>query len=192
MAEFIANLNWIDLFIVIVLAGSVFAGWTQGLIRYLLSGIGVVVAFVLASQLKGPTTEALGFWTAFDEPVKELWVFVFLFIGLTIAAWFLVRALYRRTRLPIARQLDELGGAVLGLLFAVIFIVLLLVVMDTFFQDPTLTTFTKDEAGVLKALYDVMNDSLLVGVFRQLIIPTVGFFARPFVPAEIREFLHWP
>ncbi len=190
MAEFFNQLNWIDLFIVILLAGGVFIGWTQGLIRYALSGVGVLVAFVLASQLKGPLSDMLGFWTAFSPPVRELWIFFVLFVGLTLAAWFIVRALYRRTRLPIARQLDELGGAVLGMIFAALAIVFLVVLLDSFFDSETVPAFAKNEAGFLRAIHETMNDSLLVSVFREAIIPTAGYVTRPFVPSQIAEFLH--
>ena len=61
--DLLSKLNWIDLVVIIVLAAGVFMGYTQGIIRYVLSGIVVVIAFVLASQLKGPVTDTLSIWT---------------------------------------------------------------------------------------------------------------------------------
>jgi uncharacterized membrane protein required for colicin V production len=188
--EFLTELNWIDLLILILLAGGVFLGWTQGLVRYALSTFSVIVSFVVAAQLKGPLTDALGFWTAFNPPLRELWIFIVLYAGITVGLWFAVRALYRTTRLPIIRQLDELGGAVFGLLFAIVVIVFGLVVLDTFFQ--TAPPAAAGEAGWLHGLYQTMNDSILVEVFRQTVIPTAGWLARPFVPSEIAEFLRLP
>ena len=107
--EVFVQLSWIDLVIIGILAGGVFAGFTQGMIRYVLNALAVVVAFILAAQLKGPLIDLLGFWTAFTPEGRELLVFVLLFFGLVIGAWFIIRAVYRRTRLPIIRQLDELG-----------------------------------------------------------------------------------
>jgi uncharacterized membrane protein required for colicin V production len=49
----------------------VFVGFTQGAIRYLLNSVAVLVAFVLAAQLKGPLVDLLGFWTAFSPPVAS-------------------------------------------------------------------------------------------------------------------------
>lgn len=188
--EFLTQLNWVDLFILLLLAGSIFAGWTQGLIRYALSTLGAIVAFIVAAQLKGPITDALAFWTAFNPPLRELWIFILLYLGLTVALWFIVRALYRTSRLPIIRQLDELGGAILGLVFAIVVIVLLLVVLDTFFlAEPAAI---RAEAGFLRGLYALMNDSVLVPLFREIVIPTAGAAARPFVPSEIADFLQLP
>jgi len=188
--DFLQSLKPIDLFIVLILAGGVFAGFTQGLIRYALNALVVVIAFILASQLENPLFNVLGFWHAFNPELREQLIFLVLFIGLVVAGWFLVRTFYRRTRLPIARQLDELGGAVVGLLFAALSIVFLLLVMQSFFSTASDTAIA--DSGVLKGFYDAMNDSALVGFFQDTLIPTFGFVARPFVPADIADLLTNP
>jgi len=185
--EFFSQLSPIDLFIVAALAAGVFAGFTQGMIRYALNAVVIVVAFVIASLLKGPLFELLGAWQAFTPSLREQIIFLILFLGLVIGGWFLVRAVYRRTRLPIARQLDELGGAVLGLLYAALWIVFLLLVMDNFFL--TASQGEAETAGPLKGFYDAMDSSVLVQFFRDVLIPTAGFLARPFVPSDIRQLL---
>ncbi|HEX2884339.1 MAG TPA: CvpA family protein [Candidatus Limnocylindria bacterium] len=181
--ELLTRLNWVDLAIIVALAIGVFVGFTQGIIRYLLNGLAVIVAFVLAAQLKGPIVDLLGFWTAFSPEGRELLIFVLLFIGLVVAGWFVIRALYRRTRLPIVRQLDEIGGAILGLLWVALLITFHLVVYDSFFA-------TGNEAGGwVAAYYDALNGSVIVEFFRDTLIPTAGFLARPFVPDEIARLL---
>lgn len=185
--EVLAELSWIDLLVVVILAIGVFAGFTQGLIRYVLNVVAVLVAFVLAAQLKGPLLALLGFWTAFTPEVRELLLFLVLFVGLVIGGWFLIRAFYRRTRLPIVRQLDELGGALFGLLFAAMFLTFHLVVLDSLFANPVGDAV--GGAAGLKGYYDALNDSLLIGFFRDMLIPTAGFLARPFVPPDIRNLL---
>lgn len=181
--EVLAQLSWVDLAIIGILAGGVFAGFTQGMIRYVLNAIAVLVAFVLAAQLKGPIIDLLGFWTAFTPEGRELLVFVILFFGFVIAGWFVIRALYRRTRLPIVRQLDEIGGAIFGLLFAAMVIAFQLVVYDSFFRGGGET------GGWVAGYYDALNSSLIIAFFRETLIPTAGFLARPFVPDEIARLL---
>jgi uncharacterized membrane protein required for colicin V production len=176
-----------DLFIVLVLAAGVFMGFTQGLIRYALNVVVVLVAFVIASLLEQPLYDTLSFWEAFTPHLREQILFLLLFIGLVVGGWFVVRALYQRTRLPIARQLDELGGAVLGLLWAALFIGFLVVVMDTFFL--TAPDSITAGAGIIGGLYEALESSALVQLFRDTLIPTFGYLARPFVPSEIAEFL---
>ncbi len=185
--EFLSNLSPMDLFIVIVLAAGVFAGFTQGLIRYAINAIVVLAAFVLAAQLKGPLYNTLGFWNAFTPGLREQIIFLVLFVGLVVGGWFIVRSMYRRTRLPIARQLDELGGAILGFLFAVLVITFLVVVMDSFFK--TAPDSEVAGSGILKGFYDAMNSSALVQVFRDIVIPTIGVLTRYLVPGDVSQLL---
>jgi uncharacterized membrane protein required for colicin V production len=182
--DVIGQLTWFDLVIIMALIGGVFAGFTQGMIRYVLNAIVVIVAFVLAAQLKGPIIDLLRFWRAFTPEGRELLVFVILFFGFVIAGFFVVRALYHRTRLPIIKQLDEIGGAIFGLIFAAMVITFQLLVFDSFFMGGGQT------GGWVASYYDALNDSVLVQFFRETIIPTAGFLARPFVPGEIADLLN--
>jgi uncharacterized membrane protein required for colicin V production len=181
--EVLSQLGWVDLVIIGILAAGVFAGFTQGMIRYVLNAIAVIVAFVLAAQLKGPIHDLLRFWTAFTPEGRELLIFVILFFGFTIAGWFVIRALYRRTRLPVAKQIDELGGAIFGLIFAALVLTFQLVVYDSFFKGGGET------GGWVSGYYNALNDSLIIGFFRETLIPTAGAIARPFVPEEIAQLL---
>lgn len=181
--ELLTRLSWIDLAVIIVMAAGVFIGFTQGAIRYLLNSLAVLVAFVLAAQLKGPIVGLLGFWTAFSAAGRELLVFVLLFFGLVVAGWFTIRALYRRTRLPVPKQLDELAGAVLGLVWVALLITFHMVVYDSFFLDGA------EPRGWVGSYWEALNDSLIVDYFRQALLPTVGFLLRPFVPEPISQLL---
>jgi uncharacterized membrane protein required for colicin V production len=188
--EFLQKLGPIDLFIVASLALGVFAGFMAGMVRYALNIVVVIVAFIVAGQLRGPFDAILQGWNVFGPEMREQLVFLILFVGLTIAGWFIVRIFWKGTRLPIAKQLDELGGAVLGLVFAALSIVMTLVVMDTFFLSAP--DAAVNAAGPLKGFYEAMDSSVLVDFFRATLIPTLGQAARPFVPSEIAEFLNAP
>lgn len=187
--ELLSRLSWVDLAIIAVLAAGVFVGYTQGMIRYVLNVVAVLVAFILAAQLKAPLVDLVGFWTAFGREGRELLVFVLLFVGFVIAGWFLIRALYRRTRLPIVKQLDELGGAIFGLLFVAMVLTFQLVVLDSFFRGGPGGTDAGSGTGWLPSYYAALNDSLIIEFFRQTIIPSAGALARPFVPSEIAQLL---
>ncbi len=182
--DVLGQLTWFDLVIIIALIGGVFAGFTQGMIRYVLNAIAVIVAFVLAAQLKGPIMDLLRFWRAFTPEGRELLIFVILFFGFVIGGFFVIRALYSRTRLPIIKQLDEIGGAIFGLIFAAMVITFQLLVFDSFFMAGGQT------GGWVNSYYEALNDSVLVQFFRETIIPTAGALARPFVPREIADLLN--
>jgi len=185
--EFLQRLGPIDLFIVASLAAGVFAGFMQGMVRYALNIVVVIVAFIVAGLLRGPFDGILSGWNVFGPELREQLVFLILFVGLTIGGWFIVRVFWRGTRLPVAKQLDEIGGAVLGLVFAAFSIVMTMVVMDTFFRSAP--DAAVGAAGPLKGFYDAMDSSVLVDFFRATLIPTLGQLARPFVPSEIADFL---
>lgn len=180
--EVLTELSWLDLVIIGLLAVGVFVGFTQGAIRYALNCVAVIVAFVLAAQLQGPIVELLQFWDAFSPAARQLLVFMLLFVVLVVAAWFAIRALYRRTRLPIPKALDEILGAVFGLLWIALLIVFHMVILDSYFAQA-------DAGGWLGSYYDAMSSSLLVQVGRDVLLPTAGFLARPFVPEEIADLL---
>jgi len=185
--EFLQKLGPIDLLIVASLAAGVFAGFMQGMVRYALNIVVVIVAFIVAGLLRGPFDGILSGWNVFGPELREQLVFLILFVGLTIGGWFIVRVFWRGTRLPVAKQLDEIGGAVLGLVFAAFSIVMTMVVMDTFFRSAP--DAAVGAAGPLKGFYDAMDSSVLVDFFRAALIPTLGQLARPFVPSEIADFL---
>ena len=48
-----------------------------------------------------------------------------------------MRAFYRQTRLPLVRQVDEILGAVLGVLWVALLYSFSLIVLDSFFQAAT-------------------------------------------------------
>lgn len=181
--ELLAELSWFDLVIIVLLAAGVFVGFTQGMIRYVLNSVAVLVAFVLASQLKDPIFDLLRFWGAFTAAGRELLIYWILFAGFTVAGWFVIRALYRRTRLPIARQLDEIGGAIFGLIYVALVLTFQLVVLDSFFLTGN------DTGGWVAGLYDALNGSLIVQFLREVLIPTAGFLVRPFVPEDVAQLL---
>ena len=181
--DVLTQLSWLDLVIIVLLAVGVFVGFTQGAIRYALNCVAVVVALVIAAQLKGPVDDVLGFWRAFPPEGRELLIFVILFVGLVVAGWFLIRALYRRTQLPVPKQVDEIVGAILGLLWVALLLVFHLVVLESYFVGQ------EEAGGWLAGYYEAMNGSLLVQYARDALIPTAGFLARPLVPSEIADLL---
>jgi uncharacterized membrane protein required for colicin V production len=184
--ELLSQLTWVDLAIIAILAGGVFAGFTQGMIRYVLNSVAVLIAFVLASQLTVPLVDLLGFWEAFTPEGREFLVFNVLFFGFVVIGFFVIRAFYSRTRLPIVRQLDEIGGAIFGLVWTVLIICFALIIMDAFFEGGGQT------GGWVASLYESLNESVIIQFFRDTILPFVGFLVRPFVPEDLTEFIPLP
>lgn len=182
--ELLAQLSWVDVAILALLAFGIFLGFTQGIIRYLLNLVAVFLAFIVSAQLKGPIADVLSVWQAFPGEGRELFFFLLFFLLLAIGLWFLIRAFFSRARLPVGAVLDEIGGAIFALAYVAIFISFHLVVLDSFYRG------TGAEAtGPLGAYYNALNDSFIVGYLRETVVPAIGYVARPFVPQEIAQLL---
>lgn len=183
----------VDLLVILLLAVGALLGWTQGFMRYVACSAAVLIAFVVAAQLKHSTTDLLSVWTAFTPRVRELFIFLTLFVLLVVGLWFAIRAVASSLRLPVARIADEIGGALLGMFFVALFIVFLLVALDSYYTrppEPGVTGSTElAEARFLRTAYESANESALVGFLRDALVPTVGLLARPFVPDDVRAVL---
>jgi uncharacterized membrane protein required for colicin V production len=188
--EFISDLQLIDLFVILCLAGGVFAGFTQGIIRTLLNCVVVLVAFLIASFLRDPLYDVLGFWQAFTPELRREIVYVILFVALLIAGWFVVRSIWRRSRLPVPKSLDEIGGAILGVLFVALIITFSMVVLDAFFVAAPDAAAV--QAGLVRDFYMAMNSSVLVDFFRTALLPTFGIILSPLLPDDIADLLVAP
>lgn len=185
--EFLSNLSPMDIFVVAALTAGVFFGFTQGLVRYAINAVMVLVAFVVAAQLERPLFDLLSFWTYFTPALREELIFLFLYIALLVAGWFVARAIGRGTEIGLPRQLDELGGAIMGIIWVVLIITFLMVVMDTFF----LTASDNDiaSAGIIHGFWQAMNSSALVQLFQDIVLPTVGYLVSFVVPSDTAVFL---
>lgn len=186
--EVLTEFTVLDLVVLVTLAGGVLAGFQQGLLRYFLNSAVVVVAFIVASQLKGPIGSALSsFWDLGTPEQQELWVYLLLLAAGIIGGFILVRMFYRQTRLPIIRQVDEVLGSVAGVVWVALTYTFSLIILDTFFL--TVSESSAEAAAILGPIYDELNQSVILGWFREWLMPIVAFVVRPFVPAEIDQFL---
>ena len=187
--EFLSEFTVTDLVVLLTLAGGVLIGFQQGLLRYILNALVVLVAFVLASQLKGPIASGLRtVWTLGTPEQQELWVYLLLLALGIIGGFVLVRMFYRETRLPIVRQLDEILGAVVAVLWVALLYTFTLIVLDSFFEVASESSVAA--ATVLGPFYEFLNQSVILAWFREWLMPIVGFVVGPFVPHEIDQFLN--
>ena len=188
--DFIAQLRLIDLFVVLCLAAGVFVGFTQGIIRTLLNCLVVVIAFVVASVLRDPLFDLLTFWQAFTPDFRREIVYLVLFIVVLVGLWFAVRSIWQRSRLPVPKALDEIGGAILGILFAALVITFLMVVLDAFYA--TAPDAATSASGPLQGFYNALNGSVLVDFFRTALLPFFGVLLSPLLPSDIDALLVAP
>ena len=107
-------MNWVDIVIIIYLVLSVISGLAQGLIRTLLSIIGLIVGIMLASHFYKQLGNVLTFISNKDWANIVAFIIILLVVmGIAALIALLLRAIIKAIMLG---WLDRLGGAVLGLI----------------------------------------------------------------------------
>ena len=113
-------MNWLDIVIIILLVGSVIMGLRAGFIKVLFVLAGVIIGVVLAGQYSGSLAAKLSFIS--DIGIAGIIAFLIILIGTLIVALVLAFIVERLAHWVLLGWLDNLGGAVLGLLLGAIFI----------------------------------------------------------------------
>ena len=107
-------MNWVDIVIIIYLCLSVLSGFMQGLIRTVLSIIGLIVGIILAAHFYKQLGDVVTFIS--NKNVADVVAFIFILLVVmgiaALIAWFL-RSLIKAIMLG---WVDKIGGAVLGLI----------------------------------------------------------------------------
>ena len=107
-------MNWVDIVIIIYLVLSVITGFTQGLIRTLLSIIGLIVGILLASHFYKQLGNVLTFISNKDwANIVAFIIILVVVMGIAALIAILLRSLIKAIMLG---WLDRLGGAVVGLI----------------------------------------------------------------------------
>jgi len=112
-------MNWLDIVIIIVIAGSTFAGLKNGIIKSVLSLLGIIVGVVLAGR----------YYTAFSakftfiphEGAAKIVAFAIILIAVIIVAILIAKLLKWAVSVVMLGWVDYLGGAVFGLVIGGIF-----------------------------------------------------------------------
>ena len=120
-------MNWVDIVIIIYLCLSVISGFMQGLIRTVLSIIGLIVGITLAAHFYKQLGDVLTFIS--NKNVADVVAFVFILLVVmgiaALIAWFL-RSLIKAIMLG---WVDKIGGAVLGLILGALSISAILAII---------------------------------------------------------------
>ena len=107
-------MNWVDIVIIIYLVLSVITGFTQGLIRTLLSIIGLIVGILLASHFYKQLGNVLTFISNKDwANIVAFIIILVVVMGIAALVAILLRSLIKAIMLG---WVDRLGGAVVGLI----------------------------------------------------------------------------
>ena len=184
---FIQGLNLFDILAAFFVAGFFVVGYIQGTLRRLLGLAIALLSLLLALNLRDP----LGSWLA------QYWVqlprayvymlalggsFLVIYLGGSVA----VQTFYRRTALfAKATAVDELVGAILGAVQALLLIGALILILDSYFALPGIAA-DPDEIGFLRNIFNFYDGSQIVELFRSSLIPLFFALFGWITPADLR------
>jgi uncharacterized membrane protein required for colicin V production len=177
MADF--GINPFDVIIIVILLGGVFIGMLRGLVRMVLNLLVLYVGAVLAVTFHIPLANYVYRIFAFPSRLSVSLSFVLILIVTYIVLTFIIRRTYKETELPGIRQLDQLGGLVVGFLVTALWIGFGLLVISFF-----LSTAPVDVQGVQKNLITYFRRSAMVDVFYRF-LPVALATLRPWMPKGI-------
>lgn len=176
MANLPAWLNPFDVLIALALLAGVALGFVRGLVRMALSLLVLYVAAVLALTLH----RVAGTWIVyiFGLPlnVSQGMAFILILVLTSVIINFVLRRTYKDTELPGVRQIDQLGGLVVGFLVTCIWIGLVILVVAFLLRTPV-----SEDATFQTNLIAYFHSSALIPIFYK-VLPIALATLRPWLP----------
>jgi membrane protein required for colicin V production len=158
-------MNWVDVVIIIYLALSIISGFAQGLIRSLLSIIGLIVGILLASHFYKQLGDILTFIS--NRNVADIVAFIVILLavmGIAALIGLVLRSIIKAIMLG---WIDKLGGSVLGLILGALSVSAILAIVvkytnTSLITDSKLAAFFLDKfplvLGLLPGEFDTIRN----------------------------------
>ncbi len=169
-------LNPFDILIVLGLLGGTALGFVRGLVRMALTLVVLYVAAVLAMTLYVTVGRWISYMSGLPVQVSQGVAFLLILIVTAIVLNFVLYRTYRHTELPGLRQIDQLGGMVIGFLVTSIWIGLAIVALA--FILGVQTTVEDNVRPIMVARFQSSN---LIPIFYDF-LPIAQATLRPWMP----------
>ena len=186
---FLTSINKFDLLVLFLCFGMFVLGYIQGTIRRVLGIASMLFSFLFAANLRGPLGGYLAAnWNQFPDEYAVMLGFGIVFVAATIAFTIVIQGFYHKQSLfQKATVADEIIGGVLGVVQALLLILCVIVILDSFFRNPGLPQ-TDGELLFLRQAWEQINVSATAGVFRSTIIPAFLSVFGFLTPQDIKNF----
>jgi uncharacterized membrane protein required for colicin V production len=173
-------LNPYDFLIALALAGGVALGFVRGLVRMVLSLVVLYVAAALAMVFYPKVGTWVHQMSGLPLAVSQGLAFLLLLAVVAILLNFLLHRTYRDTELPGIRQVDQLGGMVVGFFLTVVWIGLSLLVLSFMLSTP----ISGNDAFHL-SMVSYFQTSNLIPIFYKF-LPIALATLRPWMPKGLQ------
>ena len=184
----VATFTAADLLLVIAFAGAGVLGYIQGALRQILGLAVVAVAFVLGTGLRQPLGDWFAsYWT--EAPYQFAWMFAWLisFVAIFVLGMILIAIFYKRSRvLTRLAHADEVLGAILCVVLAVVTAAVILFILDSYYGYSVVSGGGWD-VGWLSGLHGAVDDSVTARFMRDIVIPPILVILGPLLPDAVRR-----
>lgn len=171
-----AWLNPFDVLIAFALVAGTALGFVRGLIRMALSLLVLYIAAVLAMTFYDEAGRLLRYMFGLPEAISQALAFLLILILTTTLVNFILRRTYRDTELPGLRQVDQLGGMVIGFFLSIIWIGFAILALAFVLAMPV-----TGESSLHLNLLSYFNNSNLIPIFYAL-LPIMLATLKPWMP----------
>jgi len=183
----------VDVILLGVIAGFTFGGFRTGFIRRLAGLFFFALSFILGAYLRAPIGEFIA--ASFKDIPKsygEMVAYLFVFPVIIAALHIVAGPLLQRVAVNgLTRELDEVLGAVLGFVEAVLIVSAVIVILDTYFGSKS-TLPTDSGLQVLLSWRDAINDSTTAHLLQNTTVPFVLTILGPLLPGDVRSVIPVP
>jgi uncharacterized membrane protein required for colicin V production len=181
--------NLFDLLVLLILITAFIVGYLQGSVRRLLGIAATIFSVMVAAQLRGPLGDFLiGNWTQFPAAYSRMLGFFLVFAALSVAFTIAIEAFYERSPiLPRFPLFDPIVGGLLGIVQAVIFMGILVIIADSWFKLPIGALEGPGEISFLREFYHAIDVSQTARILREQVIPVFFLGFGGLFPQDIRD-----
>jgi membrane protein required for colicin V production len=189
IGEFLNSVNRFDLIVILFCFGMFVLGFVQGTIRRVLGLASMLFSFLFAANLRDPLGSYLAAnWNQFPDEYAVMLGFGIVFVAATVAFTVVIQGFYHKQDLFQKSTIaDELIGGVLGIIQALFLVGCIIVILDSFFQIPTIPK-TENEFGWIRSLFDEMTKSTTADLFRTRLIPGFISVFGLLIPVDLQRF----
>ena len=177
-----------DMLVLLGLAAMFVLGFVQGIVRRLFGIAAMLVALVLAAQLRDPVGSFLAAnWGQFPREYGYMVGFLAMFVAGVVGTTVAIQWFYRPAQLFRSYHLlEQVIAGLLGMVQGLVLIGAFLLI-----SDPYYTTAGATEVGgeltVIRTVHAALADSATGEAFRHSLLPPFVAIAGWFLPAAVRD-----
>jgi membrane protein required for colicin V production len=185
----LVSVNRFDLLVLLFCFGMFVLGFIQGTIRRVLGLASMLFSFLFAANLREPLGGYLAAnWNDYPDEYAVMLGFGIVFVAATIAFTVVIQGFYHKQALfEKASFADEVIGGLLGVVQALFLVGCIIIILDSFFRDPTIPR-SDNEYAWIRDFFNFMNPSGFADLFRTRLIPGFITVFGLLIPTDIQAF----